>query len=109
MKKAILIAICIIVSITLLSDFSSAARKKKKKWVKSKYGIKALLQLGKDRDKMVREYNIETMNYEKALKAVNKNTLKEGTPAKDVQSARRVDPCRRPGGGKDYRSRGAFW
>ncbi len=65
---------------------SSRTQEPKKKWVKSKDGLKALMELSKDRAKMAEEYDTETDNYNNALKAIDKDSLPEGLSAEDVRN-----------------------
>ena len=60
----------------------SLGKEKKVKWVKSKYGLKALIDLAAGRGEMVKEYRKETINYDKVKKAIEgNNVLKDGEEA----------------------------
>ncbi|MFC1479862.1 hypothetical protein ACFL5Y_00220 [Candidatus Omnitrophota bacterium] len=60
-------------------------KKKPVKWVKSKYGVKALMKLSKDRGKMVKEYKQETENYKKVEKAIARGQLAKGESATRIE------------------------
>lgn len=58
---------------------------KKVKWVKSKWGLDALIKLSGDRSKMVREYNKETENYDELKKGINHGQLEKGESASSIR------------------------
>ncbi|MBD3379305.1 MAG: hypothetical protein GF408_02465 [Candidatus Omnitrophica bacterium] len=58
---------------------------KKKKWVKSKHGVGALMELSGDRGKMEREYREETRSFKEVKKAVEHEALRKGAAAFEVK------------------------
>ena len=85
---AVLLA-CFIVLGLLPAEGEARSRrtkaKDKKKWVKSKHGLGALLKLSKDRSKMVREYKKETHSFNRMKKALEKGDIKPGEDARNVK------------------------
>ncbi|MFH1552474.1 MAG: hypothetical protein ABID83_02390 [Candidatus Omnitrophota bacterium] len=77
--------------LTCIATGASAAKekpdkKKPVKWVKSKYGVKALMKLSKDRGEMVKEFKQETENYRKIKKAIACGQLEKGESATRIES-----------------------
>jgi hypothetical protein len=60
--------------------------KKKVKYVKSKYGLKALMELAKNRGSMIQEFRRETENYRKVKVALDHGELKYGETASRIKS-----------------------
>jgi hypothetical protein len=58
---------------------------KKVKYVKSKYGVKALMGLGKSMGDMSEELKQETKKYRKVKKAIDHETLKVGESSSKVE------------------------
>ena len=65
-------------------DEASPKARKKVKWVKSKYGLKALIQLSKDRGVMIRTFEKETENYQRTKESLAKGRIKKGDEASKV-------------------------
>ena len=80
-KRLLLVSVCILAGSCLVGQSAEA----KEKWVKSKTGLSSLIQLGKDRAAMEKEYSSETKSYDALKKAVDRGDLKEGMAAKDVR------------------------
>ena len=83
MKKILIFLVCF--AMAFASDADARRRRKKPKekvkkvkWVKSKYGLKALMELSSGRDKMIKDLNRETQNYERALKAIDNGKVASG-------------------------------
>jgi hypothetical protein len=81
-KRWPLVVVCVFVGSCLMAVRAAEA---KEKWVKSKTGLSSLIQLGKDRATMEKEYSKETKSYDAIKKAVDRGDLKEGMAAKDVR------------------------
>ncbi|MGD2278497.1 MAG: hypothetical protein PVH45_00195 [Candidatus Omnitrophota bacterium] len=60
------------------------AQSTKVKYVKSKGGLKALISLGKSYNKMKRQWDAETRNYNKAKEAVLEGRLREGDTSSEI-------------------------
>ncbi len=84
MKKIAVIILCAVFMASFVAESPAASKKKKEKWVKSKGGLKSLMQFSTDRDMMEDEYHQETRTYNKAARAVNENGLRRGMSSKDV-------------------------
>ncbi|MFQ5952174.1 MAG: hypothetical protein ACE5JK_02055 [Candidatus Omnitrophota bacterium] len=63
----------------------SFAQKKRVRWVKSKHGVKALIQLSKSQASMVKAAEKETRNYNKVKQAIAGGTLEKGKTAASVR------------------------
>jgi len=57
----------------------------KQKWERSKDGLKALMELAKDRGKMEKDYKAETSDYDKIKKAVDNDALEKGWQSFEVE------------------------
>ncbi|MGB2600541.1 MAG: hypothetical protein WBD00_02390 [Candidatus Omnitrophota bacterium] len=82
-KRLSVIIVCVFVFACVMAGQVAEAQKKEK-WVKSKTGLSSLIQLGKDRGAMEKEFSIETKAYNSLKKAIDRGELKEGMTAKDV-------------------------
>jgi hypothetical protein len=82
MKKIVILIVLVLVGVNSSLIFNDAAearvKKKKIKWVKSKWGLNALMTFSSDRNKMIKAYNLETKTYDKCLKAIKNETIKSG-------------------------------
>ena len=76
--------ICIVSDLTIVSARES--RRKRKKSGRSKSGLKSLIQFSKDRNAMVKEYNMETKNYDRIREAVDQGYLDKGESASRIKS-----------------------
>ncbi len=85
MKASLRVLICFLITFSLATDFQAGAGEKKKKYVKSKHGIKALINFSKDRKEMVKGFAQETENYNKAKAALEAGTLGSGDAASSVR------------------------
>ncbi|MFH1797749.1 MAG: hypothetical protein ABH844_00150 [Candidatus Omnitrophota bacterium] len=65
----------------LSSALLHAAPEKKIRYIRSKYGIKALTEIDKNREKMTTAYEKETKNYTAVKNALISNNLQKGDPA----------------------------
>jgi hypothetical protein len=88
--KILTVAIACVLAFCFVSDLALAKKKEatssgKRKYVKSKYGIKALLTLSRDRGAMVKEYEKETKNYRKVKKAIDHGQLKKEESASKIK------------------------
>ena len=82
--------IAVLVSLTILAVpavEAYAARKKKVKYVKSKYGVKALMELSKSMGATKKILKKETKNYESAVEAVKSGELKAGEDASRIRKS----------------------
>jgi len=79
--KAVYLALILLI-MTCLCDVGEVYAKKK--WVKSKYGLKALMALSSDRGKMVKELNRETKSYNNILKAIENGDVGIGDTSAQV-------------------------
>ncbi|MCK4851752.1 MAG: hypothetical protein KAS86_01440 [Candidatus Omnitrophica bacterium] len=84
------VLICFLLALFPVSVIHAAAGEKgaahkKKRYVKSKYGLRALIQLSKDRKAMAADLKRETKNYDRARKAIEKAALKAGDTASYVK------------------------
>lgn len=86
-RKIAVIVICLFVFSSIFGDAAFAERKsrksrrerkKKKKYVKSKYGLKALIEVSKTRGKMIKDYKKETDHYNNVKKAIERGKLEKG-------------------------------
>jgi len=71
--------------VSICAERETAPKKKKVKYVRAKHGIETMIELSTDRDKMVREFNIDTMNFEKVLKGINDSKIKAGDTDKGIK------------------------
>jgi len=85
MKTSLRVLICFFMIFSLVIGSQAEAKEKKKKYVKSKHGIKALMNLSGDRKKMVKGFAQETKNYNKAKAALESGTLKAGDAASSIR------------------------
>jgi hypothetical protein len=87
--RCLAISIAALLFLSAASEISAAGERKetssKKKWVKSKYGIKALLTLSKDRGQMEKEYRVETDNYQKIRKAIECGRMEKGEASSEIR------------------------
>ena len=68
------------------SEAAAKAQKTKKvKYVKSKYGLKALIELSKARAAMIKELEGDTKNYDKVKNAVSRNALDKGESCEKIR------------------------
>ncbi len=80
------LAVCAVFFVCLNCERAyGAEREKKVKWVKSKYGLKALIELSKTRGKMVKDLKDESKNYDKVKTAIESDSLKKGETVHDVR------------------------
>jgi hypothetical protein len=84
MKKVALILTCVFLSCAVAVG-AAAEKKKKVKYVKSKYGVRALIRLGKSMGDMAEELKQDTKNYRKVTKAIDRETIKKGESASKVE------------------------
>ncbi len=84
-KYAAFVAMLIVVFLCASMSAAEGAPKKKKKWVKSKYGIGSLMMLSGDRGKMKKEYARETKSFHKVKKAANNDVFKVGNLAFEMK------------------------
>lgn len=66
-------------------DRRSSRKKKKVRWVRSKWGIKMLMLMNKDQGKMKKIYAEEDESYRSIKKAIDHNVLSEGYPAFEIK------------------------
>ena len=59
---------------------------KRIRYVKSKHGLKALIELGKSREGMIREINGETQSYRRVRDAIDHGRLKKGESASHIRN-----------------------
>ncbi|MGB2599768.1 MAG: hypothetical protein WBD04_02695 [Candidatus Omnitrophota bacterium] len=90
MRKVALILTCVFLSCAVTVSTAAERKKaqsKKVKYVKSKYGVKALIELGKSMGDMAEELKQDTKNYRKVTKAIDHETIKKGESASKVEKA----------------------
>ena len=84
MRKTATLLIIALFFISLVVSFAGQAAGKQK-WEKSKTGVGSLMDLSKDRGRMVREYEKETKRYQKIKSAIENNKLEVGETSSNVQ------------------------
>lgn len=76
------VVVSVLVFLGMTANFALAGEKgmraKKVKWVKSKDGLKALIELSKSMGKSAEQLKEETRNYDRARKAASEGELKKG-------------------------------
>ncbi|MFC1548883.1 hypothetical protein ACFL5E_02880 [Candidatus Omnitrophota bacterium] len=81
-NKAVLIMTCFFIFACVFA--SPGIAKKKERWVKSKTGLKSLMQVANDRKAMEKQFSKETKSYDSIKKAIDSNELKEGMSARNI-------------------------
>ncbi|MBD3426244.1 MAG: hypothetical protein GF409_03315 [Candidatus Omnitrophica bacterium] len=76
---------CCVLSFLLVCLFFSVQAEARQRWVKSKTGLGTLIQLGKDRAEMEKNFTEETSSYESLKKAIDEGDLEKGTSAKRIR------------------------
>lgn len=86
MKRLIIFIAAVFVFSSFSAEISFPEEKKdKKKWVKSKTGLKSLMLLAKDRGQMIKEYKADTKSYKKIKKALNHDLFHGGEKAFEIK------------------------
>ena len=79
---AVFVYSCVVCCITIAEERKPA---KKVKYVKSRYGVKALMAFAKSRSRMVKEYEQDTKSYKKIKKAIDGDQLRKGEASSGIE------------------------